>query len=128
MRLLRGEFRTVTGLIGKGSGDAYSVVTPVATIGIRGTDYSAAYCEGDCGDTPDGLYVGVSNGGIDVTNAGGTLELGNDQYGYVKDQSTAPDQTLAPPEVLETPIGEDQGEESEGDGGDAAGGETRPAE
>ncbi len=116
LRLLRGAFRTVTGLIGRNSGDAYSVVTPVATIGIRGTDYSAAYCNGDCGSTPDGLYVGVSYGGIEVSNDGGKLELGNDQYGYVKDQSTAPDQELAPPDVLETPIESEGEEEGEGEG------------
>ncbi|MGH8441382.1 MAG: FecR family protein, partial [Nevskiaceae bacterium] len=124
LRLLRGAFRTVTGLIGKSAADSYNVVTPVATIGIRGTDYSAAYCNSDCGTTPDGLYVGVSNGEIELTNDGGRLVLGNDQYGYVKDSSSAPDQELAPPEVLETPIdegGEDEeGEESpEGERGDA---------
>ncbi len=114
LRLLRGAFRTVTGLIGKGANDAYSVVTPVATIGIRGTDYSAAYCSGDCGATPDGLYVGVSNGEIELINDGGALVLANDQYGYVKDTATPPDETLVPPDVLEAPIapsGED--EESE---------------
>ena len=129
LRLLRGAFRTVTGLIGRSSNDAYSVVTPVATIGIRGTDYSAAYCSGDCGTTPDGLYVGVSNGGIDVFNDGGKLALGNDQYGYVKDQSTAPDQTLAPPDVLETPIegtDEEEGEESGGGTDTAARDEGAP--
>jgi len=119
LRLLRGAFRTVTGLIGKSAGDSYSVITPVATIGIRGTDYSAAYCSGDCGKTPDGLYVGVSNGAVALSNAGGELVLSNDQYAYVKDGATAPDQELAPPEVLETPIApEDDGEE--GEGGDEA--------
>jgi hypothetical protein len=120
LRLLRGAFRTVTGLIGKGANDAYSVVTPVATIGIRGTDYSAAYCSGDCGTTPDGLYVGVSHGEIELTNDGGALVLANDQYGYVKDTSTPPDETLAPPEVLETPI-EPSGEDEESE-------ETREAD
>jgi hypothetical protein len=115
LRLLRGAFRTVTGLIGRNTNDAYSVATPVATIGIRGTDYSAAYCDGDCGATPDGLYVGVSNGGVEVSNDGGKLVLGNDQYGYVKDNATAPDRQLAPPEVLDAPIPPDEGGEEEGD-------------
>lgn len=104
LRLLRGAFRTVTGLIGRNVNDSYHVVTPVATIGIRGTDYSAAYCNGDCGTTPDGLYVGVSSGTIELNNDGGQLVLTNDRYGYVKDNSTPPEQELAPPEVLETPI------------------------
>lgn len=123
LRLLRGAFRTVTGLIGKGAGDSYSVVTPVATIGIRGTDYSAAYCSGDCGSVADGLYLGVSNGGIDVTNDAGTLALGNDQYGYVRDNATPPARELAPPAVLDAPIppaGEREGDtdvEGPGEGG-----------
>jgi hypothetical protein len=121
LRLLRGAFRTITGVIGRNTADAYSVVTPVATIGIRGTDYSAAFCDGDCGQTPDGLYVGVSNGGVEVENSAGTLVLGNDQYGYVKDASTAPGRELAPPAVLETPLGGDDDEE---DGESAEGADT----
>jgi hypothetical protein len=122
LRLLRGAFRTVTGLVGRNTGDAYSVITPVATIGIRGTDYSAAYCSGDCGTTPDGLYVGVSNGGVEVENEAGKLLLGNDQYGYVKDPSTAPGRELAPPGVLDAPTPTE-----EGAGGDEAGDATDTA-
>jgi hypothetical protein len=124
LRLLRGAFRTVTGLIGRDSGDTYSVITPVATIGIRGTDYSAAYCNGDCGSSADGLYLGVSNGGIEVFNDAGKLDLANDQYGYVKDNATAPDRELAPPEVLDAPIppGEGDGEDEGREGAETAGG------
>ena len=128
LRLLRGAFRTVTGLIGKGANDAYSVITPVATIGIRGTDYSAAFCSGDCGTTPDGLYVGVSNGGVEVENNAGKLLLGNDQYGYVKDPSTAPGRELAPPSVLDAPTPPDEGEAGDDTGGrtDTARDESAP--
>lgn len=115
LRLLRGAFRTVTGLIGKGAGDSYSVVTPVATIGIRGTDYSAAYCSGDCGGTADGLYVGVSNGGIEVRNDAGSLDLGDDQYGYVRNNETPPERALAPPEALQTAIAPDRDDDDDDD-------------
>ena len=40
-RLVRGGFRAVTGLIGQVNRDAFSVGTPVATIGIRGTSFVA---------------------------------------------------------------------------------------
>lgn len=44
-RLLKGGFRTITGLIGKrGNADAYKVRTASATIGIRGTDFSSRMC------------------------------------------------------------------------------------
>ncbi|MES2682502.1 MAG: hypothetical protein V4650_03215 [Pseudomonadota bacterium] len=49
-RLIKGGFRSVSGLIGKISTEDYRVSTPVATIGIRGTKYSASLCEGACTD------------------------------------------------------------------------------
>jgi hypothetical protein len=52
LRLLRGGFRTVTGLIGKrGNTDAYRLRAATATIGIRGTDFSTRLCATqDCRD------------------------------------------------------------------------------
>ena len=47
-RLLRGGFRAVSGLIGKGDPQAYRVTTSDATIGIRGTDYEVQICTDDC--------------------------------------------------------------------------------
>lgn len=49
-RLVKGGFRSVSGLIGKLNRDDYRVSTPVATIGIRGTHYSARLCDSDCED------------------------------------------------------------------------------
>jgi hypothetical protein len=49
MQLVRGGFRAVTGLISKGSPDAARVQTNTATIGIRGTDFDARLCAGECG-------------------------------------------------------------------------------
>jgi hypothetical protein len=44
-RLLKGGFRTVTGLIGKrGNPDAYQLRAKSATIGIRGTDFTSRLC------------------------------------------------------------------------------------
>jgi len=50
-KILRGGFRAISGLIGKADRANYRVTTPVATIGIRGTDYEVQTCEGDCPDT-----------------------------------------------------------------------------
>lgn len=45
LRLIKGGFRTITGLIGKrGNADAYKVHAASATIGIRGTDFSSRLC------------------------------------------------------------------------------------
>lgn len=39
MNLVKGGFRTITGLIAKNNPNKYQVNTPVATIGVRGTEY-----------------------------------------------------------------------------------------
>lgn len=47
-KLLKGGLRTLTGLISKrGNVDAFALKSETATIGIRGTDFSARLCEGD---------------------------------------------------------------------------------
>lgn len=48
-RLLKGGFRTVSGLIGKrGNPDAYQLRASGAVIGIRGTDFTSRLCANDC--------------------------------------------------------------------------------
>ncbi len=49
MQLVRGGFRAVTGLIAKNAPNAARIQTSTATIGIRGTDFDARVCAGDCG-------------------------------------------------------------------------------
>ncbi|HEU5399656.1 MAG TPA: FecR family protein [Gammaproteobacteria bacterium] len=92
-RLLKGGFRAVSGLIGHTRREDYAVQTPVATIGIRGTDYEVRYCNGDCSDiTPapkDGLYAGVQSGGIALTNAGGQTTTTAGQYVFVSGSNNA---------------------------------------
>ncbi|MFT5611806.1 MAG: hypothetical protein ACI9WC_000153 [Arenicella sp.] len=47
INLVKGGLRTVTGLIGKRRPDAFQVDTPIASIGIRGTDFITRICAGD---------------------------------------------------------------------------------
>ncbi|MGH8446844.1 MAG: hypothetical protein ACREVL_16350, partial [Solimonas sp.] len=92
LRLLKGGFRTVSGLIGKANPDEYRVTTPVATIGIRGTDYYAYICDLACASDPiilqslelahidHGLALGATlngliTGSIAVTNNSGHTEI-----------------------------------------------------
>lgn len=86
-RLLKGGFRAVSGLIGHTRREDYAVQTPVATIGIRGTDYEVRYCAGDCADVQpapkDGLYAGVQSGAIALTNQGGTSTTTAGQYVFI---------------------------------------------
>ncbi len=115
--LLKGGFRTITGLIGKTNRDAYKVATPTSTIGIRGTHYLVRLCDKDCKQDDGtaaaaGLYGGVVEGRIAVGNEAGTHELGGGEYFYVADLKSLPLPLAAPPAFLrEKPasIGKAQG-------------------
>ena len=49
LRLIKGGLRALTGAVGKrGNVDAYKLQVSTATIGIRGTDFSARLCQKDC--------------------------------------------------------------------------------
>lgn len=89
--MLKGGLRTITGLVGKrGNRDAYRNSTATATIGIRGTEYGSLLCRQDCGKLPDGQYIDVKQGRINVSNPAGSLDVEVGQYAYVKDENTAP--------------------------------------
>jgi hypothetical protein len=60
--LLRGGLRTITGLIGRGNLKAYKINTAVATIGVRGTEYSISYID------DDQIIVATGEGEIEVCN------------------------------------------------------------
>lgn len=48
IRLFKGGLRALTGLISKRNPSGYRLNTPVATIGIRGTEFDARLCGEDC--------------------------------------------------------------------------------
>jgi hypothetical protein len=89
--LIKGGLRAVTGAVGRRSKERYQVETATATIGIRGTTFSADDCtsnrEGDCARVDPAVYIGVSDGEIVVRNSAGELGLNAGQFGLV-----APDQ------------------------------------
>lgn len=107
--LLKGGFRTITGAIGKEDETAYEVRTAVGVLGIRGTDYSAVFCNGDCNWVPgvdpltpieDGLYLGVTEGTIFFRNEIMEIELDAGEYAFIPLVSRSPVRLDAPPLVL----------------------------
>jgi hypothetical protein len=48
VNLVRGGLRAVTGFISKRNPGSFRVTTPVATMGIRGTEFDARLCQKDC--------------------------------------------------------------------------------
>lgn len=89
--LLKGGLRAITGAVGHTNKENYRVNTPVATIGIRGTEFLAQY---------DGkLLVKVGNGAIYMSNAAGNLVLFSGQSGEVSDENSQPEYSNEEPVV-----------------------------
>jgi hypothetical protein len=123
-RLVKGGLRAVTGQIGKrGAADSYSMKTPTATIGVRGTSFTADYIEPEqqagegspallvaqaetavmtdalpvlvakASGLAPGLYIHVLDGTISLTNQSGMQFFSSGQFGYVPSY-------LLPPQLL----------------------------
>lgn len=65
MSLIKGGLKTITGALQQ-KPDNYQLTTPVASIGVRGTQYEAELIDGD-------LYLAGWKGIIDITVTAGTL-------------------------------------------------------
>jgi hypothetical protein len=110
LSLLKGGLRTVTGIIGRANHKTYQMSTTTATIGIRGTDYSATLCQGDCRNNDgslakDGLYGrthGASFGTnrIDVTNPVDSKVFGINENFFVSDAKSPVQPLLVSPDFV----------------------------
>lgn len=89
--LVKGSLRAVTGQVSKrGDQNAYKMKTSTATIGVRGTSYDLKVCDNNCPGLANGIYFFVIDGKVEVSNTGGTRSFGVGEYGYVKDDQSAP--------------------------------------
>jgi len=108
--LVKGGLRAVTGIVGKRSKDKYQLGTATATIGIRGTTFSADDCVtdreqhgSDCARLDAAVYVGVADGEVVVRNGQGELGLSAGQFGMMSPNqrplflSTDPGLQFTPP-------------------------------
>jgi hypothetical protein len=105
--LLKGGLRTITGLVGRSNKANYQVSTTVATIGIRGTEYTIQYGQSITGT--------VGEGEINVCNGAGCLSVTNGESYYVQNQEIKPILTnkrtdLPPPEPTSPPAHFAEGE------------------
>ncbi|HKB81884.1 MAG TPA: FecR family protein [Burkholderiales bacterium] len=104
--LLKGGLRTITGLVGRSNKAKYQISTTVATIGIRGTEYTIQYGQSITGT--------VGEGEIEVCNGAGCLSVTNGESYYVQTQEVKPVLTtkrtdLPPPEPTQPPANFVQG-------------------
>jgi FecR protein len=108
MQLFKGGLRSLTGLIGKRTANrnAYRMVTSTATIGIRGTDYTAiSVAPPPPGETPPpgslapGVYVTVAEGAIAFISGGVEQLVGVGQAGFSSNINQPPRLIPPPPNL-----------------------------
>ena len=92
-QLLGGALRSVSGLIGAFNPQRVTIETPIATIGIRGTDHETVFLtramEGLKIDADVGVYEKVYAGATIVRTAKGNLNLDLNETGFVGGSSRA---------------------------------------
>lgn len=85
--LFKGGFRAITGLIGRIRHQDYHITTPVATIGIRGTDHETVMVLPNnplvaTGQAQPGVYNKVNVGETSITTDKGTVNVLPNQMGF----------------------------------------------
>lgn len=108
LNLLQGSLKAVSGKIGKLTKDVYQLKTPLASIGIRGTEYALRVFQSKgCGgtiDTDDGLYLEVIKGLVDVYNEAGREIIAKGEAAYVPLPKTMPRKVKIKPGVIKPDI------------------------
>jgi hypothetical protein len=104
LNLLQGSLKKVTGQIGKMTEDVYELKTPVASVGVRGTEYALRVFQSKgCGgtiDADDGFYLEVIKGLVDVHNEAGKEVFAKGETAYVPLPKAVPQRTGIKPGVL----------------------------
>jgi len=105
LNLLQGSLKKVTGQIGKMTEDVYELKTPVASVGVRGTEYALRVFQSKgCGgtlDADDGLYLEVIKGLVDVHNVAGKEVIAKGETAYVPLPKAAPQKVKIKPGVIQ---------------------------
>src|SRR5262252_1855837 len=98
-RLEQGGFRSVTGAIGHTNKGNYMIETPIAHIGVRGTDHESWYFPAG-GESEPGLYNKVNVGLTYIQTSTGEVAVGPNQVGYAQSALDRPHLLNAMPEFF----------------------------
>ena len=107
VRIVVGALRMITGWVGRSNRDGHRVLTPTATIGIRGTDHEPYVLTAELSDTlsePAGTYDKVNRGGTTLDAKGNRLDVDPGKVGFaraVKPSRTRGLMTLLLPTLLD---------------------------
>lgn len=82
MSLLRGTLRSITGWIGRLQPAGYRVVTPTATVGVRGTDHETTFVELDGPRDAAGTYDLVHEGATFIRTSAGEIAVDAGRHGF----------------------------------------------
>lgn len=85
LQLVKGTFRSITGLIGLTNKDNYRIITDTANIGIRGTDHEPAHLQSGQAAAP-GTYDKVNTGLTYLATPAGRMNLSPNQVGFASSQ------------------------------------------
>ncbi len=104
LNLLQGSLKKVTGKIGKLTEDVYELRTPVASVGVRGTEYALRVFQSrGCGgtvDADDGFYLEVIKGLVDVHNEAGKEVIAKGETAYVPLPKAVPKKVRVEPGII----------------------------
>lgn len=112
LKLLQGSLRKISGEIGKSKDDVYEMKTPVASVGVRGTEYALRVfqskgCDGSVDTEDEGLYVKVIEGLVDVHNKAARTAVAKNDTLYIPLPDKAPVEKDIKPGVIEPVTEED---------------------
>ena len=82
LRLIKGTFRSITGLIGHTNKKNYRIITDTANIGVRGTDHEAGYLLPGQTEGAPGTYDKVNWGGTYIKTPWGSVDVSPNQVGF----------------------------------------------
>jgi len=91
--LIKGSVKKITGTIGKMTEDLYEMRTPLATVGVRGTEYAIRVlqqygCDGSLDVNSKGLFVKVNRGEIDLQSKQEKVVLNKDEAVHLEDDNS----------------------------------------
>ena len=89
-RLEQGGFRSVTGAIGNTHKNTYRIETPVAQMGVRGTDHESYYFPPGSDAGRAGAYNKVNVGLTFIRTAAGEVVIAPNQVGFVASGQDVP--------------------------------------
>jgi hypothetical protein len=87
VRLLTGSLRVISGWIARTNRSGHNIVTPTATIGIRGTDHEPYVLSAELAATTgnkEGTYDKVNRGGTTMQVGENTLDIDAGRVGFVR--------------------------------------------